>query len=88
MHCRELAQITIPANVRSIRSAAFLGCTNLSALYFEGNAPESGNEVFGRSRFDSAQPNGVIQTKAYFRSGTAGWGDTWAGCPTVMNKQR
>jgi PKD repeat protein len=66
-----LATVTIPASVTRIQSNAFIGCTSLSSLYFEGNAPSVGKYAFS---------NDVI-TAVYYSPGTAGWGATFATFP-------
>ena len=69
--CTNLANVTIGNGVTSIGGSAFLGCINIIAMYFEGNAPSLGGDAFG---------TGWI----YYLPGTAGWGPTFGGLPTVL----
>ena len=39
MSCSGLTSVTIPASVTSIGDYAFYGCTGLTSVYFQGNAP-------------------------------------------------
>ena len=48
--CVFLIDITIPDSVAKIRMGAFNGCANLTKVFFEGNAPSAGEEVFYRRR--------------------------------------
>jgi hypothetical protein len=59
--------------VRSIGDGAFASCTNLSAVYFSGDAPTAGGSVF----------SGALAT-IYYLPGTAGWGATFGGRPTAL----
>src|SRR5262249_28053684 len=53
---------------------AFDSCPGLAAVYFEGNAPNAGGNVF----------SGDTNTTAFYLPGTTGWGLTFAGLPTVL----
>ena len=50
--CRELASVMVPASVTHIGDEAFLGCEGLKCVVFMGDAPETGRNVFGRTRID------------------------------------
>lgn len=66
--------VTIPASVTSIGADAFYGCTNLSEIYFRGNAPTLGNVfVF----------YGDSHAICYYSAGTTGWNGSLGGLPTV-----
>ncbi|SPE58148.1 hypothetical protein SBV1_2720012 [Verrucomicrobia bacterium] len=54
---------------------AFFGCTSLTRVYFEGNAPSLG----GSSVF-----TGDNNATVYYLPGTTGWGPTFGGLPTVL----
>jgi hypothetical protein len=49
-------------------------CTNLTAAYFQGNAPSVGSLVF------SSDPHATV----YYLPGTTGWASTFAGVPAVL----
>jgi len=72
--CRSLAAVTIPAAVGALGANAFYACSNLTQVYFLGNAPVLGTNVFGSNP----------KLKIYYPPGTSGWGDTFAGYPTVL----
>jgi hypothetical protein len=70
--CNDLTSITIPDSVTSIGDSAFTDCSQLTGFYFQGNAPSDAGG------FDQA--NGTV----YYLPGTAGWGPTFGGLPTVL----
>ncbi len=78
--CSSLNSITIPASVTSLGNNAFYDCDQLVAVYFLGNAPEPGINLFN-------QGSAII----YYQPETTGWEPTWGGCetrlwnPTVQN---
>jgi alpha-tubulin suppressor-like RCC1 family protein len=73
-----ITQITIPAGVASIGYYAFANCTNLGALFFEGDAPtlESG----------SGDPFAFVPADAvvYHRPAALGWTSTFGGRTTAL----
>ena len=69
--CTSLKTVTIPASVTLLRNCAFDACSNLQSIYFEGDAPQTGNYVF-------YPPLPTI----YYHEGAAGWTNPWHGCPT------
>lgn len=72
--CLHLTTVTIGSGVTNIEDEAFAYCTNFSfALYFEGNAPGTGNDVFDAD----------ASAKVYYLPGTTGWGSTFGGVPTA-----
>jgi len=71
--CDNLTQITIPDGITNIGTAAFYDCYKLTAIYFEGNAPSTGDQVFNYS-------NPTI----YYRPGTIGWAEHFDGLPTAL----
>jgi hypothetical protein len=64
---------TIPTSVTNVGDWAFAYCSLLSALYFQGNVPTIGGNVFyGNS------------TTVYYLPGTTGWGSIFGGRPAVL----
>ena len=45
-NCLTLKSVTIPSSVDTIAYGAFWWCPDLGTVYFEGNAPEMGDEIF------------------------------------------
>ena len=45
-NCLALKSVTIPSSVDTIAYGAFWWCPDLDTVYFEGNAPEMGDEIF------------------------------------------
>jgi hypothetical protein len=74
--CSGLTSITIPDSVTSIGDWAFVSCTSLTGVYFQGNAPSPGSFVF----------EGDNNATVYYLSGTSGWGafTTNTGLATVL----
>jgi hypothetical protein len=54
---------------------AFFACTNLTALYFKGDAPA------GSGAFGFAWPTTAV---AYYLPGTSGWSAKWDIIPTAL----
>jgi hypothetical protein len=75
-YCYDLANITIGTNVTSIGEYAFYDCTNLTGVFFQGNAPTT--YVFDYSFY------GVSNATVYYYPGSSGWGATYDGLPTVL----
>jgi hypothetical protein len=73
MECTGLAGITIPASVTNIEFHAFFGCTNLTRIYFCGDAPAVGEGVFDKDN----------QLTVYHSPDATGWKSTFAGRPAV-----
>ncbi len=71
------SRITIPSSVTNIGNYAFIGCTRLTGIYFLGDAPRVGSNVF-------LNDNSAI---VYHLSGATGWPTVpgvWAGRPTAL----
>jgi hypothetical protein len=66
-NCTSLTIITIPKSVTNIQSYAFEYCTNLMAVYFMGNAPGIGSDLFFNTLGQAFKPN------IYYLPGTTGW---------------
>jgi BspA type Leucine rich repeat region (6 copies) len=75
--CLGLTNITIDAGVQFISRWGFsgIGNTNLTALYFEGNAPIPLPAAFQ-----------AFKALVYYLPGTTGWSATYAGYPTALWK--
>ena len=74
--CYDLVNITIPASVTSIGRIAFSGCHSLTGVYFEGNAPNGGADLYMFSDSNDAT--------VYYLQWTMGWGTTFGGRPTAL----
>ncbi|MDB6037639.1 MAG: Cell surface protein, partial [Verrucomicrobiales bacterium] len=57
---------------------AFSYCTNLTGLYFKGNAPDLGLNEFGGFTFGA--DNAIV----YYLPGTTGWKSALGGRPAVL----
>jgi hypothetical protein len=64
-----LTSITIPATITSLGSLAFSDCTNLTEIYFLGNAPGANLTVFA----------GDYYAIVYYPPGTTGWSSPFDG---------
>jgi BspA type Leucine rich repeat region (6 copies) len=71
-----LINVTIPNSVTSVGSGAFKSCGSLTRVYFKGNAPSLGYDVFRND----------YSVHVYCMPETTGWGDftTWTGIPTTL----
>ena len=72
--CTSLTNVNIGKCVTRIDEEAFLGSTNLTGVYFEGNAPISGDDVFF----------GATHATVYYLPGTTGWGSSFGGRRTAL----
>jgi hypothetical protein len=85
--CRSLSSVTIPASVTYLGDEAFAFCNNLKTVYFAGNAPSTGFNVFegGIVIITLANLSGFqLVPIIYYLPDTQGWGTTFAGRPTVL----
>jgi hypothetical protein len=71
--CRSLASVTMGKSVTNILDDAFAYCAGLNSVYFQGNAPSVGTDVF----YDD-------NLTVYYLPGTSGWRATFGGRPTVL----
>ena len=72
-----LTSITIPGSITNIGNMAFSTCIALKGVYFQGNAPNIGSNIF------SGTTNAII----YRAADAAGWPtvpNAWAGRPTAL----
>jgi hypothetical protein len=74
--CSNLTSITIPPGVVNIGDNTFSFCSKLSKVVFKGNAPSKGSGTF-RESFPTV----------YYLAGSTGWGEAYAGRPTVQLNQ-
>ena len=71
--CSSLTNVEMGSGVTNIGNFAFDYCTNLAGVYFRGNAPFPGWNVF----------NSDNQATVYYLPGTLGWGTTYSNRPTA-----
>lgn len=71
--CDNLTSVMLGSNVTHIGNSAFKDCADLTGVYCTGNAPGVGAGVF----------DGAIQATVYYLSDANGWGDSFAGRPSV-----
>ncbi len=74
--CAGLTSVTIPASVTSIGNYAFEDCENLVSAFFLGNAPETGDDIFGYF-YNS-------HIFVYYMNGKTGFSNPWHDYPTEM----
>ena len=72
--CTSLTSVTNGNSITTIGDYAFYDCTSLTGLYFEGDAPIIGSDVFD---YDN---NAIV----YYLPGTKGWGPTFGGLTTSV----
>jgi hypothetical protein len=73
-NCTSLGKIRLPQGVEYLRPHAFSGCSNLTGVYFEGNAPSVDPTAF----------QGANRCSLYHLPNTAGWSSTLGGRPTAL----
>ena len=71
--CTNLTSITMPSGIATIHYRAFSGCNLLRRVYFQGNAPGVGSDVFLGS------PAAI-----YYLPGTSGWYSPFGGASAVL----
>ena len=72
-YCPGLTGFTIGNGVATIGNYVFSNCYGLTCVYFKGDAPSLGSNVFW----------GVDLATVYYIPGTVGWGETYGGLPTA-----
>jgi len=78
--CTSLANVVVGKGLSYLGLGAFSGCTNLSSVYFKGDAPTPGTFMPGPVYvFGYDDP-----TTVYYLPGTTGWSSTYAGQPAVL----
>ncbi len=84
-HGSRLTDVTVPPSVTDVEVAAFAECTNLTAVYFRGNAPNLPADI----NRGCMPPRPTIfehadQVTIYHLPGTTGWSHTFGGRPTAI----
>lgn len=69
-----MTNVIIGRGIKSVGDSAFAGNVQLSRVYFRGDAPTAGTNVFEH----------VQQGTVYYLPGTTGWEPTFAGLPTAL----
>ena len=77
-NCSSLTNVTVGKGLAYLGEGTFSYCSNLVALYFQGNAPAHGYDIIGADIFthDTAT--------VYYLPGTSGWEATYATLPTAL----
>lgn len=73
-----LLSLILPASLTHIENRAFWYCSSLTGIGFEGNAPETGADIFY---------NVPTSLASYYKAGAAGWAEEFAGYPARGNAQ-
>jgi hypothetical protein len=71
-----LTRVTIPASITTIKDWAFTDCSNLSVVFFEGNAPKLESDWRAFTGCDNAT--------IYYTPETLGWSDWWCQHEAVL----
>ncbi len=71
--CANLTNLVVSTSVNTIGTSAFAYSTNLTSIYFLGNAPSAGLYLFSSD----------YQATVYYLPGTIGWNSTFGGRPTA-----
>ena len=72
--CTSLTTVTIPGSVTNIGDGAFYDGPNLARIYFVGDAPAIGLNVFSSDCYNAT---------VYYLPGTTGWASAFGGLPTA-----
>ncbi|MGH7869122.1 MAG: leucine-rich repeat domain-containing protein, partial [Candidatus Dormibacteraceae bacterium] len=75
--CTGLTTIAIPNSVTNIGDYAFVFCSHMMGVYFQGNSPSLGAQVFQND----------TNLTVFYLPGTTGWGPTFGGRPTAVWNQ-
>ena len=70
--CTNLLQLVAGSGITNIEPYAFAGCWGLNTVLFNGDAPPCASSL--------ASSQAIV----YYRAGTAGWTNTYAGRPTAL----
>jgi len=79
--CAKLPYIVLSQTVITIGDAAFNRCNSLSSVFFLGNAPSNGLNIFYKDSSSVPAPSALT---VYYLSGKTGWGTTYAGRPASI----
>ena len=81
--CGSLTGINLPEGLTDIGHRAFYGCVGLRTVYFLGDAPTMGDEVFCCDN-ENWEAMRLPDVTLYYIDGKAGWmSPTWSGYPTA-----
>jgi serine/threonine protein kinase len=72
--CPRLSTVTLPASVTSIGGVAFMNSSDLTGIFFKGNAPGVASNTF----------QGADKATIYYLPTTTGWGKEFGGRPTAV----
>ena len=75
--CTGLTNLAIPNSVTNIGDYAFVFCTHMVGVYFQGNSPSLGAQLFQNDN----------KLTVFYLPGTTGWGPTFGGRPTAVWNQ-
>jgi hypothetical protein len=73
-----LLGLILPASLTHIENRAFWYCSSLMGIGFEGNAPETGADIFY---------NVPTSLAVYYKAGATGWAEEFAGYPARGDAQ-
>lgn len=77
--CQSVTNVVIGKGLTFLGVGAFSYCTSLIGVYFKGDAPIPGVNMFGEDIFHVDD-----LATAYYLPGTTGWGTNYAGLPTAL----
>ena len=87
-YCASLLSITIPSSVTNLAAGAFFDTTFPYGIYFTGNAPTLGTNVFGSFLEEGQQPGppyrAAISATLYYLPGTTGWSSNYGGYTDIL----
>ena len=78
-YCDSITSMTIPESVRSIDRLAFGGCHNMESIFFEGDAPNVVNNIFG-----DIGGSYIESLAVYYKDGRAGWSEVFCDKETSI----
>lgn len=73
-YCTSLKTVMVPSSLTNLGAYAFSPYTALTGIYFAGNAPFAGPDVFHQDN----------STTVYYMPGTTGWTNSFVSRPTAL----